>query len=88
MTRYSRRAGLRLESLGETWAAFSPSSGDTLQLNNEAAAVLECLADGPLDPDSIATLIGEASGTDPEQVAAQLDQLWPQLRSLGFVDPA
>lgn len=85
MIRYARSEGLRLESLGETWAVFSPRSGDTLQLNTEAAAVLEVLAEGPFEMAEVTRQLAEASDTDVVRVAAQLDELWPQLIALGFV---
>jgi PqqD family protein of HPr-rel-A system len=84
--RYARSPGLRLESLGDAWAAFSARSGDTLQLNNEAAAVLEVLAQGPLSLGELAESLAQASETDPALVVARLDELWPQLLSIGFVD--
>jgi len=86
LTRYARSHGLRLESLGDTWAAFSARSGDTLQLNNEAAAVLEVLAQGASSARDVAESLAQETSTDPELVAARLDELWPELLSLGFVD--
>jgi len=86
LTRYSRSAGLRLEGLDETWAAFSARSGDSLQLNAEAAAVLELLTDGALAEEDVAVLLAEASGTNRDLVAAQLRDLWPQLVVLGLIE--
>lgn len=87
MTTYARSAGLKVASLGDTWAIYSARSGDTVQLNNEAATVLEVLGDSELDDQSAAALIAEAAGVDTARVAEQLRDLWPQLVALGFVDP-
>ena len=86
MSIYARSVGLRIEALGDTWAVFSPRSGDSVQLNTEAAAVLETLADGPLDDRDVAHMLAAASGTDPDGVAEKLAELWPQLVAVGFVD--
>ena len=85
---YARTAGLRIECLGDTWAVFSPRSGDTVQVNTEAAAVLESLADGPMDDAEIVRVLAAASGTEPDGVAEKLSELWPQLVAVGFVDKA
>lgn len=86
--RYARSPGLRIESLGETWAVFCPRSGDTVQLNTEAAAVLEALADGPLDAEQVSRMMAVASGVEAAAISAQLAELWPQLLALGFVQAA
>jgi hypothetical protein len=45
---YTRAPGVRIEPVGGAWAAFSPLSGETLLLNDEAAAILEVLtSSGP-----------------------------------------
>jgi PqqD family protein of HPr-rel-A system len=85
LSAYARSVGLRIEGLGDTWAVFSPISGDTVQLNTEAAAVLESLADGPLDDSDVARMLATASGTEPDTVAAQLAELWPQLVAVGLL---
>lgn len=45
----------RIEAVGASWAAFSPLSGETLILNDEAAAILEVLQAGAADERAIAT---------------------------------
>ncbi|MCW5661993.1 MAG: HPr-rel-A system PqqD family peptide chaperone [Burkholderiaceae bacterium] len=77
---------MRIESLGDTWAVFSPRSGDTVQLNTEATAVLELLADGPLHDSEVVRMLAAVSGTEPAGIAAELSELWPQLVAVGFVD--
>lgn len=86
MTIYARATGLKMESLGDSWAVYSARSGDTVQLNNEAAAVVEMLGEAALDEKAIAALVAEEAGVDAQQVADQLRDLWPQLVALGFVD--
>jgi hypothetical protein len=41
------RRDVLVEAVGEMWAAFSPSSGETQILNDEAAALLEVLSEAP-----------------------------------------
>jgi PqqD family protein of HPr-rel-A system len=86
LSTYARSAGLKVANLGDSWAVFCSRSGDTVQLNNEAAVVLEVLGESVLDERSVAAQIAEAAGVDVEQVAVQLSELWPQLLALGFVD--
>lgn len=87
MTTYARAAGLKLASLGDSWVVYCDRSGDTVQLNNEAAAVLEVIGESGLDEAAITALISKEAGVDAAQVADQLVELWPQLVALGFVDP-
>ena len=42
---YSPVPGVRLESIGLMWAAYSPLSGETHLLNDESAAIVEWLAE-------------------------------------------
>jgi PqqD family protein of HPr-rel-A system len=85
---YTLRSGVRLEALDQTWGAYSPASGATLQLNAEAAAVLELLAEGVGDEDEIARVLASDSATAPETIAALLRDLWPQLLEAGLVERA
>lgn len=87
MTIYARATGLKMESLGDSWAVYSARSGDTVQLNNEAAAVLEMIGESGLDGSAVTALISKEACVDAAQVAEQLVELWPQLVALGFVDP-
>lgn len=86
MTRYRRCRGNRLECLEETWAVYCGRSGDTLQLNHEAASVLEVLADGPMEGAEVSRLLATASDAPQESVTEQLQALWPQLLTLGLVE--
>jgi PqqD family protein of HPr-rel-A system len=86
LTIYARATGLKLASLGDTWVVFNDRSGETVQLNNEAAAVLEVLGESGLDELVVSALISKEAGVNATQVADQLVELWPQLVALGFVD--
>jgi PqqD family protein of HPr-rel-A system len=80
-----RQAGTLLEPVGDVWAAFSPASGETLLLNDEAAAILEVLAEGPCTFDGICRSLAEASATPVDEVAAALDASLAQLRGAGLI---
>ena len=77
--------GVRLEPLEETWGAFSPVSGDTLQLNTEAAAVIELLTQGPLDEAAVYTVLGDDTAMDPDAIAELFRHVWDQLLSTGLI---
>jgi PqqD family protein of HPr-rel-A system len=83
--RFRLSEGVRLEPLEETWGAFSPVSGDTLQLNTEAAAILELLAPGPLDETAICTALASDTDMDPGDLAELFRHVWDQLLSTGLV---
>lgn len=87
MTVYTLTAGTRLEALDEGWFVFSALSGDTSQLNLEAAAVLELLADQPQDAASIAKTLAADMQMPAPEMATLLQDLWPQLLNLGLISP-
>ncbi len=75
----------RVESVGNVWVAFSPASGETMFLNDESAAVVEILSQGPARPETVeATLAGD-SGAAQAEVAAVLRESWPRLVEAGLV---
>lgn len=77
--------GVRVEPLGDGWVAYSALSGETLQLNTEAAAILELLAQGPLgEADICATLANDAL-SDPAEIGEALRHVWAQLIAAGLV---
>ena len=55
-TEYVLVPGVLVEPLGDHWAAFSPSSGESHLINDTSAAILEMLGGGaPLTPAQICT---------------------------------
>ncbi len=84
--RFRRAAGVRVEPLGETWAAFSALSGDTLLINIETAAILEFLADGPADALDVARMLARDTDTELVEVNAALGHAWDQLVSAGLAE--
>ena len=82
---YERTPGARVEAVGDAWAAFSPMSGETLLLNNEAAAVLEVLADGAAEPDIVCAALARDGDLAIEQVQAAMGDAWQQLLQVGLV---
>lgn len=78
-------ADILVEPIGAVWAAYSPASGETLLLNDESAAILEILRDGPANAHSVCTALAEDSGRPAEDWAPMLDAHWPQLINAGLV---
>ena len=84
--RRARAPGVRVEPVGAGWAAFSPLSGETLLLNDEAAAILEILAaHGALEADALCAELARDSGLVPEVIALRLRDAWAQLGIAGLV---
>jgi PqqD family protein of HPr-rel-A system len=83
--RYSLGNGVRVESLSQTWVAFSPRSGDTLQLNDEAVAILELLASEPMDEGKVCKELAEDSHTDVAVISVAIRHAWEQLLQAGLV---
>ena len=82
---YCMAAASRLEPLGDAWVAYSALSGDTLQLNAEAAAVLELLAEGPMDDLAVCRALAVDTQTDPVAVEEAIRHVWDQLVLAGLV---
>jgi PqqD family protein of HPr-rel-A system len=56
---------VRIEALGQFWAAYSPRSGETLIANDFSAAILEVLETGPMSVEALtAQLVDDAGGAD------------------------
>ncbi len=83
---YRLSPGVRLQPLQDTWAAWSPLSGETLQLNPEAAAVLELLAEGQHDPVQIASTLAEDTALPMQQIIDSLQPVWQQLCAAGLIE--
>jgi PqqD family protein of HPr-rel-A system len=80
-----RVPGLCVESVGSGWAAFSPVSGETLLLNDEAAAVLEVLSDGPATRGTVCAALASDSGTPAAEIEERLAESWEQFVRAGLV---
>jgi len=82
---YGRRDGIAVEPVGDFWAAFSPVSGESILLNDESAAILEVLAEGPATTQQVAAQLALDTG----DVAADLHDLvagcWLTLIDSGLV---
>jgi len=77
--------GLRLEVLGEQWVAFSAVSGETLQLNQEAAAVLDLLRDGPMTESELSAALAAETGAAVTDIEDTLREVWPTLEAAGLI---
>lgn len=85
MPRYRIAEETRVELLEDTWVAFSGKSGDTVQLNVEAAAMMELLAQGPADALSIGRALARDAQTDPSEVIEAMHHVWDQLIDAGLL---
>lgn len=81
--------GVRVEPVGEQWAAWSPASGETHLLNDESAAVLELLAEhGSLTTHEAADLLADETGIDATTLSAGIDLSWLPLEWAGLIRQA
>ncbi len=83
--RFVCSAGLRIEPLGDSWAAYCARSGESLQLNTEAAAVLEVLAEGPQAADEVHRTLALDSHTPLDIVTERMRDVWSELLANGLV---
>ena len=86
---YQSVPGARIEAIGLKWAVWSPLSGDTHVLNDEAAAILEVLTEqGTMATEEVAQALMEP-GPDGESQASAIQVMveltWPVLLSAGLV---
>ena len=80
--------GVRLQEIGDAWVAFSGLSGETHQLNDEAALILEMLRPGPMQESLLCAALAADTGSDPLAVQATLTDVWPMLEAAGLVRTA
>lgn len=85
MIRFAPTPGFRIEVLADSWAAFSATSGETLQLNAEAAAVLELLSEQPMVTQAVAHVLANDTGVAAQEIEQTLADLWPQLLTAGLI---
>jgi len=82
---YARRQALLVKPLGSGWVAYSPASGDTVLLNDESAAILEVLADGPLDTAGICAALAIDAGVEAASLTDLIADSWRMLVECGLV---
>lgn len=82
---YSLVAGVSVQAIGNVWAAFSRTSGESLLLNDEGAAILEVLAHASASADEVIDVLAADSGVDRNEIAATLADCWSQLVQAGLV---
>lgn len=78
-------AGTLVAPVGHLWAAFSPLSGETTVLNDESAAILEVLADGPRSLEDLCASLAADTGQPPDELAPIIEACWPRLIDAGLV---
>jgi hypothetical protein len=85
VAQFERTPGLRIEAIGVSWVAFSSRSGETLVLNDAAAAILELLAIGPAAPEAIASQLAIETSTPLPQMSEMVLHCWPGLLDAGLI---
>lgn len=85
MVRYLRPEGVLIESVGHLWAAFTPISGETSLLNDECAAILDVLLEGPAGTTEVCARLAADSELLPDDIFAMVDASWQQLVDVGAV---
>jgi PqqD family protein of HPr-rel-A system len=77
--------GVQLVPLEDTWAAYGALSGETLQLNTEAAAIIEHLQDGPRDVAAICEALASDTQTEAAAIDEALRHVWAELLAAGLI---
>jgi hypothetical protein len=86
VTRYMGVRGVRVEELGDVWAAYSPASGETHLINDESAVLLEWLiSQGPADAAQAALSLSADVGVAVETLQPRLEVGWGPLLSAGLI---
>lgn len=85
MQRFVRVAGVRIEPIGDSWVAFSPTSGETLVLNDESAAILEVLELGTASIEAVSDTLAADSCAPLESLRTLVRDSWPRLVEAGLV---
>ena len=82
---FARLDGVLVEPVGALWVAFSPATGETSLLNDESAAILEVLQDGPAEGAEVCIALATDSGLPADQLAPVIQAHWRQLLEAGLV---
>jgi PqqD family protein of HPr-rel-A system len=85
MQRFARTEGVLIEPLGELWAVFSPSTGETALLNDESVAILEVLEAGAAGTEAVCSSLAEDSGIDAASLFDTVHGCWGKLIEAGLV---
>jgi PqqD family protein of HPr-rel-A system len=85
MSLLSLAPAVQIQSLGQHWAAYSPLSGETLLLNDAAAAILEVLADGPSEEHAIAAALAADVGQSIDTVQSLMHGAADELAAAGLI---
>ncbi|MBL8360266.1 MAG: HPr-rel-A system PqqD family peptide chaperone [Rubrivivax sp.] len=85
-TIYRVRPGVLAEPIGEVWAVYSPASGETRLLNDEAAAYLELLAEMPRPALEAATALAAEIEVDAAEVRAHVADTFHLLEMAGLIE--
>lgn len=83
---YRARPGVLAELVGDVWAVYSPASGETRLLNDEAAAYLELLAEQPRQAADAADTLAAEIEVDPAEVRAHVADTFHQLEQSGLIE--
>lgn len=75
------------EPIGAVWAVYSPASGETRLLNDEAAAYLELLAERPRPAVDAAAALAAEIEVDSAEVCADVGDTFHALEMAGLIEP-
>ena len=85
LMRRIRTDGVLVEPVGHLWAAFSPSCGETALINDESAAILEVLENGPCDTGEVCSALAKHIDLDTKSLQEVIEASWPRLIDVGLV---
>jgi hypothetical protein len=77
--------GALVESLGAGWVTFSPLSGETQVLNDEAAACLEAVMDSPRTLHDLTSAIAALTDTPQVELAVLVEDAVNLLTQAGLL---
>jgi PqqD family protein of HPr-rel-A system len=82
---YECAPGLRLEAVGDVLVAFSALSGETLLLNDEAAAILDVVSRRPSEAKSVCEELARETGVPEGVILQRTRDSWAQLIQAGLL---
>ena len=83
--RRNRTDGVLVEPVSHLWATFSPICGETALINDESAAILEVLQNGPCDTEEMCAALAKHIELDSESLREVIEAAWPRLIEVGLV---
>lgn len=85
MRHFARTEGTRVEAVGSLWAAYSAASGETALLNDESAAILEILDQGPAATGQVCQQLASDCRVAAHELTEIVEVCWSRLVDAGLV---